>query len=730
MNITNIFGIEITNIKKLFCDDQEKCFYIPAYQRPYSWDKSPVDRMWEDVVYGLKQLESSDDYITFLGSIITMHDSEHKSISPIVRTEVPSKVMVIIDGQQRLSTLLLLIIALDNEARRRISKNNEKLLIKLLDILPIVSRAYKSPKNFGLDDKEDYPKLIRAYDDQWSTGDTKKYESPMAKLLKQYIDFTKGDSNKRKKFIFDISGTNNENYIVVKQNIAQFQKRIDKFLKEDIAVHDILIKNTKLLDIAEELINEEILSGEGKDVVILVLVLRYVLYRVFVAEITAKKEDYAFEMFDSLNTTGDPLTAFETFKPYVVQYESLERYEISDSKIYMDKIEDFLQENPRSRNSITSRLITAFALSENGEKLSNKLRDQRIFLRGLWNESNDKKGFVKNLADISKFYSLWNSPNLAQEIEDREVVTALQFLISSKHTISIPILAGFYKKDSDKEDFYDAVKAIAAFFGLWRSIRSGTSGIDTCYRNLMLKGLPLPYCKGNDGVDIQQELIRPFNRTNGKLSINSLKIALRYYLYKGANDGAEIYSLESWSKKLKVSEIYHNKDIAKFLLIAGLHDVTSSDTGIGHIQEARPGLCPTLDKFFNYNFFESIEHISPQSTKWEGVSDERVHVLGNLTLLPMRQNASVGNRSLEEKELMFKALSARTTNEQNELLKKSKVKFVETTQDILSESQHFPHLESLTNLSGWNDKVIESRTNNLGGMIWKRLAINWLGFDN
>jgi hypothetical protein len=49
------------------------------------------------------------------------------------------------------------------------------------------------------------------------------------------------------------------------------------------------------------------------------------------------------------------------------------------------------------------------------------------------------------------------------------------------------------------------------------------------------------------------------------------------------------------------------------------------------------------------------------------VSDERKHTLGNLTLLPKSINSSAGNRELKEKELMFKALSAKTLKEQKEL---------------------------------------------------------------
>jgi hypothetical protein len=52
-----------------------------------------------------------------------------------------------------------------------------------------------------------------------------------------------------------------------------------------------------------------------KEIFILILILRFVLQRVFVADIVAKKEEYAFEMFDSLNTTGDPLTAKFLTKP-------------------------------------------------------------------------------------------------------------------------------------------------------------------------------------------------------------------------------------------------------------------------------------------------------------------------------------------------------------------------------------------------------------------------------
>jgi hypothetical protein len=96
--------------------------------RPYSWKKDDINRMWEDIVYGLEQLKNSEDYITFLGSVITMHDIKHQSIAPIVRGEMPENVMVVIDGQQRLTTMLLLVKAFDKREYKNISPFRRQII--------------------------------------------------------------------------------------------------------------------------------------------------------------------------------------------------------------------------------------------------------------------------------------------------------------------------------------------------------------------------------------------------------------------------------------------------------------------------------------------------------------------------------------------------------------------------------------------------------------------------
>ena len=85
-----------------FLQEAAQGLYIPAYQRPYSWSQEQVNEFIENAVHGLNLLSDSEDSITFIGTIITIQDTQYQTISPIVREDVPRGVLTIIDGQQRL----------------------------------------------------------------------------------------------------------------------------------------------------------------------------------------------------------------------------------------------------------------------------------------------------------------------------------------------------------------------------------------------------------------------------------------------------------------------------------------------------------------------------------------------------------------------------------------------------------------------------------------------------
>ena len=75
-------------------------FVIPLYQRTYSWTAAQCQRMWDDIVAAGSQ---DDNVGHFIGSVVYLTDA-----GPTTRLDK----LVVIDGQQRLTTLTLILLAM------------------------------------------------------------------------------------------------------------------------------------------------------------------------------------------------------------------------------------------------------------------------------------------------------------------------------------------------------------------------------------------------------------------------------------------------------------------------------------------------------------------------------------------------------------------------------------------------------------------------------------------
>ena len=81
------------NLNGVFSD--EYLFEIPVYQRPYAWDKEQVDDLLDDLLFAMRR-DGDEPY--FLGSIVLIKgDDAHSQV---------------VDGQQRLTTLTMLLCVL------------------------------------------------------------------------------------------------------------------------------------------------------------------------------------------------------------------------------------------------------------------------------------------------------------------------------------------------------------------------------------------------------------------------------------------------------------------------------------------------------------------------------------------------------------------------------------------------------------------------------------------
>jgi hypothetical protein len=510
-----------------------------------------------------------------------------------------------------------------------------------------------------------------------------------------------------------------------------------------LASKDII--NT-LFDEIPEYVANKLLNGDSKnysELIRLVLFAHFFIERVAITVVTATNEDYAFDMFESLNTTGEPLTAFETFKPKIIDTEGLAEYERSDSRAYCDTVEGYLESftKPNEKQDATSNLLVTFALTEHGEKLSKRLGEQRRYFKKYEKlEISEKKLFLLQLADAARFLSnSWSvvggeAPKIEgiRNLSD-DAKLSLFFLIKIKHTITQPLIIRYFSNLSNSSrdlaphaetTLMEVIKAITAFHILWRGSRQTTDGIDSIYRNLMLNGYPaleLPPLKRFGHHQLPEA--------------DALKAAFRDIL--GRHGG--INHVDDWKARLTNTPSYKNAQLAQLILLAASDDAVVDIANPGLIIKGRKGRMPmfTFDKFISDDV-RTVEHIAPQnpsiSDNWDEniyESPDMVDTIGNLTLLPAVENSYLGNSGWLKKRLIYKILSAETPDQLEALIQQAHSQGIgisESSEKLLERSKYLPLVRSIGEVEGnWTAALITQRTERIGELAWDRIS-PWLGY--
>ncbi|WP_170368869.1 DUF262 domain-containing protein [Ruegeria arenilitoris] len=744
--------------------------YIPAYQRHFAWSSENVDRLFEDAIHGLHLLQKRDNTISFLGTIIAIHDTKHATVQPIYKTEMPSKVMTIIDGQQRISTFLMINAAISNvtcRLRASFPKKREPAFDWLEEQLQIQEARLK--KSLFLDmetgdpDHQHYPRLARAYEDVWSKRESQaKYSSPISRLLWEYFLHLKREPTKIFRYApKDDNGELLPHYRVVSDIFKHIQKRVNDICIKKHEENDFpellgVIQNTELceaiwgFEVPQEVIEFARDGIEEKNYDIfcnalrLILLTKYMSDRMAFTVVTAESEDDAFDMFEALNTTGEPLTAFETFKPKVIEAEGMAKYEKSPSFEYVTQIESYLEtfKKAEERQRATSVMLVPFALSETGEKLQKKLADQRRWLRDQFESDvldkiEDKRGFVRRLSSLSKFLQVVWRRKVDEPLVLRgsnqllpDTIVGLDVLREIDHSIVAAPLGRFFDvlqtaEDDDVksrfEDFEAALRSSIAFSVMWRAAIGGTSTtIDTKYRQVLSEKIDGKY---------GPLAVRPKKHT-GSVSISNYKKSLIHFLEKDT-----IWSKADWVDAVIKQPIYSQKTIARFLLFLASHDAVTDSKEPGLIERGRAGVLPLLTtQHWHDKSYLTLEHIAPQSNSgdWEEeiyADPVTVDSLGNLTLLPGPENSIVGNKKWEHKKALYRILSAKNEEEfksRKHECSKIGLSISLKAQDVLDNAKYLPMCESLAEKTDtWDADFIETRSKRLAELVWDRLS-KWL----
>lgn len=176
--------MKATEAKLLAFIKKSPQFVIPIYQRTYSWTEKECRQLWDDIL----RTGSNDDITThFFGSIVYIE----KGLSQVI-SQSP---LLVIDGQQRLTTVTLLITALANAlddtepvegfSQRKLrnyyllnpeedGEQHFKLILSQTDKDSLIAILNKSeqPKNYSIRVTENlklFESLIKDYKDNLAT---------------------------------------------------------------------------------------------------------------------------------------------------------------------------------------------------------------------------------------------------------------------------------------------------------------------------------------------------------------------------------------------------------------------------------------------------------------------------------------------------------------------------------------------------------------------------------
>lgn len=153
---------DVTTLLNFIKGNQKNQLVIPIYQRLYSWEKEQCKQLWDDIIE-IGGNDKMDGH--FIGSILYVLDGITHS----------NNALLIIDGQQRLTTITLLLIALKNHL-------NDEVKRKEIENHYLINSDEKGDKKFRLilseSDKDTLLSLI--------DKDRRKPSEPSSKIVENF----------------------------------------------------------------------------------------------------------------------------------------------------------------------------------------------------------------------------------------------------------------------------------------------------------------------------------------------------------------------------------------------------------------------------------------------------------------------------------------------------------------------------------------------------------------
>ncbi len=316
-----------------------KQFQVPLFQRPYSWKKENWEILWDDLMRIYRE-EINGSY--FLGSLVTQSlPGSADGICPFL----------IIDGQQRLTTLTIILASLKNYLQK-FKKPEDKRLAEELYECYLVNKFQSEENRYKLlptqDDREVYQKIVEG-----------KLSSDFKKQVK--------DKNIYKAYDF-------YNKLLKKEPFDS---------KEDKSANFKKIKNI-------------------------------ILEQLILVNITSEEKDNPYLIFESLNYKGEELTQADLVRNYLFMSLPIDQQASVYEEKWLP-IETTFKKHSSKEEKYSELITDFFwfYLRKDGKSVTRKEVYQKI--KSQIDSSNDIEEEISEIIKFAKYYQCILFDKLEQE---------------------------------------------------------------------------------------------------------------------------------------------------------------------------------------------------------------------------------------------------------------------------------------------------------------------------
>ena len=607
-------------------------FVIPVYQRPYAWSEANFRELLSTIE------ESKEQRLpAFFGSIIV---AERRDTAHTL-----AKNYFLIDGQQRITSFLLLL---------------KLVREKLLEQEEFLDEAWQKQKTSGVLDESVENTILKKNN---------------IRRIREKIDSTLND---KKRIYREDTNKSKDKKLNIENDVLKYI-----FHDKHLASSDLKKVPDIFRDWWDDVNNDDYVEQA-----------KFILDRTqfcFLVVQGMLSEDYAIDIFNTLNATGVPLTAFEILKS-LAHKRTVKKDSSNSEATKLNSVEQDIKHMKKVKQTkYTDRLLLFMSMmhKELNKKQLNSFRDKRTFLNEI--DKNHHKtipDFVETICTVHKFiinnWEVSGNHRKMFKVDDEQTI-CFDFLQAMGHDRTLPVLFKFKDKYSK-----EAIKACVAFTCLWRGVAAdaNTDRIDAQYKEIT-------------------EYLYQYDADIGKL-----KRKFREHLsnkWRNDKSGQRDFTKDTWVEEFSSINLYKKIKLARFLLFVAFHkSIFNQET----YQLENSKLKFLTSDNYHGDTYKTVEHIVPQSHK-------TINKPGNLILLPQNINSKAGKQKFIDKKRIYENCLAKEQHEGDDL------PYLRILREIVSydekDTDRHGHL---------NDQAIAIRGERLGNAIWETLANDWLEWSD